>query len=333
MQPKSRVRKIRAGFAALLAGLMVFTLLPTASVAQQVRLRLVTFATPNTHWHQTATRFKELAESKSGGKIRMTLDHSGATGDWPQVIESVLIGTTDVVLESIGTLDRYTTVAGVESYPYLVKDIEHFKKVYYGPIGKELFKAISDSSGFHIAGAAYRGARHLSTSKPVANADELKNIKIRVPPLKMYRRTWELLGTSVVPMGVDELFTSLQQKLVDGQENPLEVLIRQKYYEVQKYVVETAHIMGAYTFIFSKARFNSLSEEYRKLLVESAEQATLEATERMVKTEESLKADLIKLGMEFKPIDRAVLQARLAPLPNDFPELAAWVKRIQESAK
>src|SRR5690606_38250321 len=136
----------------------------------------------------------------------------------------------------------------------------------------------------------------------------------------MYRMTWDLLGASTVPMGVAELFTSLQQGVVDGQENPLEVIQDQKFYEVQKYVIETGHVLGAMTFIFSDARFKALPEETRKILQEEGEAAMLAGTDRMVEMEAQYKKDLETHGVTFIPVNRNAFQAKLAPMAKDFPE-------------
>lgn len=292
-------------------------------------LKMAHIYTPGNIWFETAAAYAKAVEEKSGGKTKIQIAHSGSTGDWPQSIEALKIGTNDIVLQSVGTLDRYNIIAGIEAYPYLVRDIDHFKKVYYGPVGQGLFDEIAAKTQFRIIGAGYRGARDLTSSRKVASLDDLKGLKLRVPPLKMYRLTWELLGASPVPMGVAELFTSLQQGVVDGQENPLEVIDQQKFNEVQKYVGETAHVIGAMTFIFFDQRFKSLPAETQKLLVEEGNRAMLSATDRMVGLEDELKKKLQSKGMEFVAVDRAAFRDKLKPMAKEFPELADWVQKIQ----
>jgi len=312
-----------------LAGLGLAIATFTSATAQTLTLKMAHIYNPGNIWYDVAEDYAKRVEARSGGKIKIDIAHSGSTGDWPQSIEGLLIGTNDIVLQSVGTLDRYNTIAGIEAYPYLIRDIGHFKAVYYGTIGRELFDDIAKKTGFRIIGAGYRGARHMSSNKLVEKLDDLKGVKLRVPPLKMYRLTWEYLGASPVPMGVAELFTSLQQGVVDGQENPLEVIQDQKFYEVQKYVIETGHVLGAMTFIFSEAKFQSLPEETRKILIEEGEAAMLAGTERMVEMEAQYKKDLESKGLTFIPVNRAAFQAKLTPMTKDFPELADWVAKIQ----
>jgi tripartite ATP-independent transporter DctP family solute receptor len=292
-------------------------------------LKMAHIYTPGNIWFETAAAYAQAVTERSGGHIRIDIAHSGATGDWPASIEGLLIGTNDIVLQSIGTLDRYNTIAGIEAYPYLVRDVAHFRSVYYGAAGGGLFDEIAAKTRFRIIGAGYRGARQLTSNKRVDRVEDLRGLKLRVPPLRMYRLTWEFLGASPVPMGVAELFTSLQQGVVDGQENPLEVIESMKFNEVQRYVIETSHVIGAMTWIFSEARFRSLPEATRTILKEEGEKAMLAATDRMVALEGELKARLQQRGMTFVPVDLAPFRARLAPMTREFPELASWVQRIQ----
>ena len=83
---------------------------------------------PGNIWYETAEAYAKAVEQRTGGKIKMKIAHSGSTGDWPASIEALKIGTNDIVLQSVGTLDRYNTIAGIEAYPYLVRDVEHFKQ-------------------------------------------------------------------------------------------------------------------------------------------------------------------------------------------------------------
>jgi tripartite ATP-independent transporter DctP family solute receptor len=303
----------------------------TAGAVEAQTLKVAHIYPPGNIWYDTTEAYGKAVEARSGGKIKFQIAHSGTTGDWPKSIEALLIGTNDIVLQSIGTLDRYNIVAAIEAYPYMIRDIDHFKKTYYGPVGAALLDEIAAKTKFRIVGAGYRGARHLSTNERhrVASPNDLRGVKLRVPPLKMYRMTWEYLGASPVPVGIDELFTSLQQNVVDGQENPLEHIQAAKYNEVQKYVTETAHVMGAMTFIFSEARWHSFPEETRKILKEEGEKAMLAATERMIKTEDAIKRDLQAKGMEFVPVNKQEWSAKLVPMIKDFPELAPWVEKIQ----
>src|SRR5690606_23716734 len=132
-----------------------------------------------------------------------------------------------------------------------------------------------------------------------------------------------------VPMGPAELFTSLQQGVVDAQENPLEYVQFTKFYEVQKYGIDTRHVIGAMTWIFSDARFKRLPADVQALLKEEGERVMLEATERMIGLEGEIQKQLADAGMKFNEVDRAAFAAKLEPMGKEFPELAPWVEKFR----
>lgn len=313
----------------LLIGSMLGVLFAASAGAQTLTLKMAHIYAPGNIWYEAAESYAKAVEQRSGGKVKIQIAPNGMTGDWPASIEALKIGTNDIVLQSVGTLDRYNPLPGIEAYPYLVRDIDHFKKVYYGPIGRQLFDEITAKTQFRIIGAGYRGARYMTSNKMVRNVADLKGVKLRVPPLKMYRMTWEMLGASATPMGVAELFTSLSQGVVDGQENPLEVIEGQKYNEVQKYVIETGHVLGAMTFIFFEPRFKSLPPDVAKMLTEEGEKIMLASTDRMVGLEGEIKKRLQGKGMQFVPVDTGPFRERLVPMAKEFPELEPWVHKIQ----
>ena len=319
---------LRALGATAAASLLTVAAAP-AALAQTTVLKMAHVYTPGNIWYETAEAYAKAVEEKSGGKVKIQIAHSGSTGDWPSSIEGLKIGTNDIVLQSIGTLDRYNILPGIEAWPYLLRDVDHFKKVYYGPVGTEFMEEVAKKTSFRIIGAGYRGARWLTSNKPVANLADLQGLKMRVPPLKMYRMTWDLLGASTVPMGPAELFTSLQQGVVDGQENPLEYVQFSKFYEVQKYGIDTRHVIGAMTWIFSDARFKRLPADVQTLLKEEGERVMLEATERMIGLEGEIQKQLASEGMKFNEVDRAAFAAKLEPMGKEFPELAPWVAKFR----
>ncbi|HRO58295.1 MAG TPA: TRAP transporter substrate-binding protein [Burkholderiaceae bacterium] len=319
---------LRALGATAAASLLMVASAP-AALAQTTVLKMAHVYTPGNIWYETAEAYAKAVEEKSGGKVKIQIAHSGSTGDWPSSIEGLKIGTNDIVLQSIGTLDRYNILPGIEAWPYLLRDVDHFKKVYYGPVGAEFMEEVAKKTSFRIIGAGYRGARWLTSNKPVANLADLQGLKMRVPPLKMYRMTWDLLGASTVPMGPAELFTSLQQGVVDGQENPLEYVQFSKFYEVQKYGIDTRHVIGAMTWIFSDARFKRLPADVQALLKEEGERVMLEATERMIGLEGEIQKQLASEGMKFNEVDRAAFAAKLEPMGKEFPELAPWVAKFR----
>lgn len=302
--------------------------MPALAEIPETTIQIAHVYNPGNIWFETADKFAKGVEAASDGKVTVNIAPGGTTGTWQEAIEALQIGTNNVVLESIGTLDRYDPLPGIEAFPYLIRDLDHFKKVYYGDIGGEFADEVAERTGFKIVGAGYRGARKLSANKKVEKPEDLKGLKLRVPPLKMYRRTWELLDASPVPMPALEIYTGLQQGVIDGQENPLEVIYTFKWYEHQPYVMNTDHVIGAMTFIFDANWFSSQPEELQAILVEQGERAMLWATDQMVAKEDEYAKMLEENGVEIVTPDMEAFRATVAPIKDEFPELKEWVERI-----
>src|SRR5690554_5813734 len=218
------------------AAIAVMALGATTSASAEIEERVLHAAyvyPPGTIWHDTTERFAEAVTERTGGKVTFQIAHSGMTGSWEQLIEGLQIGTNDIVLESIGTLDRYDPLPGVEAFPYLVRDLDHFNAIYYGDVGAAFMDEVSERTGFRIVGVGYRGARKLSANRAVESVDDLAGLRLRVPPLRMYRQTWEYLGASPTPMPATEIYTGLQQGIIDGKKNPRESTISMNVTKVQ----------------------------------------------------------------------------------------------------
>ena len=163
-----------------------------------------------------------------------------------------------------------TKLAGIDPFPYLYCDFEHFKKVWYSETGDQLLKKIGDAGGFRLIGPMYRGARYVTSKKKFSSLEELRGLKIRAPQLKMYLKTWELLGAAPTFMAATEIYTGLQQGTVDAQENPLDFCYNYALYELCPFLIETRHVLSNDVFIFDKAYFEALPEEVQRVLIEAA---------------------------------------------------------------
>lgn len=320
-------RQFVAGLGALSAAPLLAS--PAVHAQQNIVLNMGHIYNPGNVWFDTAQKYADAIEAASGNKVKVRVSPSSSLGDWPQMIEGLKIGTLDIVLEGMSALDRYNALAGIDSMPYLIRDIEHFKAFQYGPLGDEYVAEIEKLTGFQMVGAGYRGARQLTSNKPVHKIEELQGQKIRVPPSKVQRRAWELLGANPTPMGIAELFTSMQQGVVDGQENPVDLIENMKFYEVQKYLMETRHVYAAMTFVHSSRKLKTRPPELQKIMIDEGRRVMLAATNEIHQREEATKKRLADHGMTLLQPDLAPFRERVKPLIKDFPALEGWYNRIQ----
>jgi len=308
---------------------LIFALTTTPSTAAKtLTLKLVHTHAPGSIWHEVAEDYASRVNERSGGTVKIEVIRADANGVAPS-FEDLLAGDHDIMMHPVGALARYDALAGIEAYPYLIRDIAHFKAVYDSPLGKELLTEIGKRTAFHVIGAAYRGTHHLSSNRLVEKLDDLRGLKVRVPELKIIQLTWEYLGASPVPMDITELIDGLREDVVVAQESPLKAMRDANLSEVQKYVIETGHILGAMTFILPDARYWALPEEVRMLLQQEGEAAMRAGTDRMIEMEPRYRKDLETRGMTFIPVNRNAFQAKLAPMANEFAELSSWIERIK----
>lgn len=299
------------------------------AAANIVTLQLAHTFAPGSIWYDIAEDYAARVAERSGGTVKIGIAHPESTEVGAISAEALLAGKYDIVMQPVGALARYDALAGIEAYPYLIRDLAHFKAVYDGPVGTDLLHAIGKRTSFHVVGAGYRGTHHLSSNRLVEKLDDLRGLKVRVPELKIYELTWQFLGASAVPMVSAELFPALQDGVVAAQESPLKEMRDRNLSEVQKYVIETGHILGAMTFILADARYWALPEEIRVLIQEEGEAAMRVGTDRMIEMESRYRKDLEARGMTFIPINRNAFQAKLVPMIEHFPELVAWIERIK----
>nr|WP_067294035.1 TRAP transporter substrate-binding protein [Marinobacterium profundum] len=324
---KTNICKSAALVTFITAGAIGTLSLPVQAV-ESVTLQLATIASPGNVWLEAAQKFSDGVAERTDGKVSIQISHSGTTGSVRESVEALQIGTNDIVQTVIASLEPYDDLAAIESYPYLIRDEAHFDKVFNGPVGEELYDAIGQATGFKLIGAGFRGAREMASKKAVNTLSDLHGIKMRVPEIPVFRRTWESLGASPIPMSSKEVYTALNEGIIDAVENPLEAHIRSRYYEAADYVIMTNHVYGAYTFLFSDGRFASFSPELRAILEEEGRKAMQWGGEQTKKEIEGYKTQLQAHGVTILSPELSAFREELKPLAGEFPKLKPWIEKI-----
>ena len=275
-------------------------------------------------------KFAELVEQKTNGKVKVEIFSGGTLGDWRETIEGLKAGSVQVVLESVGTLDAYEELADIEAVPFLFRDADHYTKVWNGDIGNEILETVGSNAGFKLVGPAFRGARYVTSKKKIENVNDLKGLKIRVPNIAVYVKTWEALGASPTPMAFTEVYTGLQQGTVDAQENPLSLSWSSAFYEVCPYLVATKHIYGTDVFILDSKYFEELKPEFQTAIVEAANEAGSWRTAQTLKSEEDYLEKFKGEDVTLVEVDRDEFVQQLGNFVEEkFPHLKKWADQIE----
>lgn len=221
-----------------------------------------------------AEAMAEKIEELSNGKMAIDIYGDGQLGGDREVAETVQYGNIDMCVVSTTPVAAFYQDLNLFDAPFLFSDSEQAQNILDGKVGTEIATGMEEI-GFKVLGFPENGFRQLSTADTgVHTPADLKGLKIRVMESEVHIATWKALGSNPTPMAFSELFTALQQKTVDGQDNPFVTDRDNRYYEVQKYIIETNHVYTPYLLLMSKDKFDKLSEEEQKIVEEVGKYGT-----------------------------------------------------------
>ncbi len=292
-----------------------------AASAQEIKAKLGT-SLPDTH-PQTigARKFAELADRKSSGRIKITVYSAAQLGSDQQMQAALRAGTQEFTVPSTATLANLVKEFSVIGLPFSFASEKQADAVLDGPFGKSLLAKLPDVG---IVGLAYweNGFRFLTNSRrPVSKVEDMAGLKVRTMQNNLYIDLFNGLGANAVPMPVNELFTALETKAVDAQENPYTVIYAQKFYDVQKYVSTTGHAYDALVLCASKKFWDGLTAADRDLLQAAANEATLFQRQTSRELNGKLRADLVKAGMviiDVSDAEKTRMREKLQPVIDKY---------------
>lgn len=280
-----------------LIGLLTVTHLASG---QTVKLRMAHSGSETETQHTAALEFAKLVKTKTNGQVEVQVFAASALGNDNTAIAGVRGGTIE--LATSGT-PYYTGMVGrmnVLDLPYMFTNAEHAYKVLDGPIGRGL---LDELDTYGMKGLAYWevGFRSLTNSRrPVRAPEDIKGLKVRTTPNPAHLKAFQILGATPTPMPLAEVFPALENKAIDGQENPVGIVRGNKFNEVQKYMSMTRHAYTAMPVVMNKAKFSSLTLPQQQALMDAALAAGSFQRELIRKNEASDLAYLKAQGMQIE---------------------------------
>lgn len=260
-------------------------------------LKLGHLQTDDHPYGKGAIKFKELVEKNSNGQIKVEIFGNSQLGNARDEIEGLQLGTLQLHIGSVAPVANFAPKMGALSLPYLFTSREQAYKVLDGPVGQEVAKDL-DSKGIVLLSYMENGWRHMTNNvRPIHSAADVKGLKMRALESPVYVDMFKALGAQVTTIPFGELYTAMEQKVVDGQENPLAQIAVNKFNEVQKYLTLDGHTYDPAVFLMSKNALNGLPPNLQKVVKDAAKQAT--DYERQVSAEDEKKFldQLKKAGM------------------------------------
>lgn len=266
-------------------------------------------------WHRTAEKFSELIEDKSDGQIKITLYPNSQLGGDTEVYNSIKQGTADITIIGGGNLESFgAPKAALMDAPYVFRDSEHMMNVLKGEIGEEITEEIVENTGVIPLYLHQRSPRNLTSNEPISTVEDLKGLKMRLSNAPLYISAWEAAGARPQVMDLNEVFTGLQQGVIDAQENPLDFIYNNSFYEVQEYVNVTEHVYAGIYTVVGADQYNSLNDELKQAVDEAAQEAEEYGQELFVEESEKFKELLLEKGMKFnEDVDKEAFREAMLP--------------------
>ncbi|MCY6484132.1 TRAP transporter substrate-binding protein [Clostridium aestuarii] len=286
---------------------------------QEVKtMRIAHTLAPDSHYNKGLIKFGELLEEKSGGQLKVELFHSAQLGSERDAIEGISLGTLEATLTSTAPLANFSKKFMVFDLPFIIQDREKAFAAMDGEMGKNMLGSL-DSKGIKGLGFWENGFRMLTNSKRRINTPkDIAGLKIRLMENPVHVETFKVLGAQPVPMPFGELFTAMQQKTVDGQENPLVIIDTSKFNEVQENLALTGHFYSPAAFLISKSFFDGLSPELQKVVSEAEVEARKWQRNYCQELEKELVTKLEEKGMKITKPDKKALQEATKSVYDKF---------------
>ncbi len=274
---------------------------------------------PTSHYGVGTTVFCDEMEKGTQGRYKCQQFPSSALGGEREQIEAVQLGTQDMVNTSTGPLGNFVPEVKIVDIPFLFRDYAHARKVMDGPIGQNLQKKMAAKGLINLAWTE-NGFRHMTNNiRPIVHASDAAGLKMRTMENKVHMEGYKTFGILPTPMAFPELFTALQQGTVDGQENPIPVILASKFSQVQKYLSLTGHVYSPAALIISPQVWNKLSPADQKAFSAAAKKGAAAQRKKVNDDEDTGIAQLEKEGMQVvRKVDGESFRKAVAPAYADF---------------
>lgn len=305
-----------------LATLAVTLVLGASSAAwaqQPITLRIGHNTPVGTPTDVATKRLAQTVAERSGGKIVIRDYPAGQIGNEQQMIEGLQAGTIDmagIIGATFGNVVPEYSVLGVL---YVFRDLDHMRNTMNGPVGAEMAAALQKKSGIRVInGAWYYGTRQLTSNKAVKTPADLVGLKVRVVPVPIFQASWRAVGATPTPVDFKELFTALQTKAVDAQENPLATTKGGGIHLVNKHLSLTDHTIANVVIAMSDDTFKRLKPDQVELITTAVRDTAAFNDAAALKSEQDILAEFKAAGVTVSEPDKAAFREKVKDVPATF---------------
>ena len=281
--------------------------------AQVLRMKFAHFADEGHPGHLAAKMFAENVEKRTNGQIKIDIFPNNMLGSPPEQAEQVKMGTTDMGLPTQGQFDKWIKAMGVVMLPFAYDDYDHVHRTVDGP-AFQWFSQMAEKEGFILLSNWEYGFRNLTNNKrPINTPEDVKGLKVRVPPEMQIGAAFEALGAQTTVIAFPELYMALAQGVADGEDNPVSVIYFMKFYEVQKNLALTRHIYNNMIHTISAKTWAKLTPEQKAIFQEESKKAGAFMRQQIMSQEEDLVAKMQQAGMQVTRPNLALFRGAMKP--------------------
>ena len=308
--------------------------------AADLTFRFGTTFISGSNLHKGMLKFAEVVDKESKGKIKIQIYTDSQIGDILQLISGLQLGTVDMAYLGVGNAGQLKGCGALNiSYlPYLFKNKRAAEEVLNGPLLAEFYETCAQSAGvriFFVGGD--RSPRAIVTTKgPIRKPEDLNGMRLRIPPIPIFRDTFEKLGVKVVPLGLNEVYMALSRGQVDGQDNGFDLTLSFRFQEVSKFWSATDHVYDAGAFYVSERKWKTFTPEQQALFKKAAGEGGNLATKLGDELDRNGLEELKKSGVNYVVPDRAAFEKAWADVYKAY-EGKFWpvglVQKIKDSQK
>lgn len=258
--------------------------------------------------YKALLKFKEEVEENSNGQMLVETYHSGQLGDDKQMIENVQLGSQEITIPSTAPLANFVPEFNIFNFPFLFPNTEVADKVLDGEFGSNLLNKLEEAS---LVGLNYweEGFYNITNNvRPIESAEDLKGLKIRTMENQILLDVFKELGANPTPMAFGEVYSSLQQGVVDGQTNPPSQVYEAKFHETQEYMSETNDFYGVWVFLVNKEFYDGLNEEQQKIIKDASIVARDFERQETRNSEQDYVEKLQEEGIKYNAVSPEALQ-------------------------
>lgn len=308
------VAAVVAGFTAGAAGTVA---------AQEVTLRASGSFQPDHSSSLAMERFRDAVAEKTNGEVRIDLFPANQLGGAEQQVDQVRRGSIFMSWSGPAFWTRVVPEIEALSLPFVLPDPERAFKLVDGPVGERIAEELEER-GVTVLGWGDLGARHVTNNRrPIKAIEDFDGLKLRMQPNDLHLRAFRALGANPAPLDIAELFSALQQGVMDGQENPYSIILTNRFQEVQDYLSDTAHFYDYVVFLANKEQMEGLKPEYQEAIRSSMADAIVWQRDYNTTANAEALQELQAQGMQFDPISdevRAEMRSRTAPIVDEARE-------------